>query len=79
MKRDAWRPLIHSGTDHRIAHPTRQFAQSPRLVLDQDDIEAPAACAFTQAKPPTEQRMPSIFDRRQYRFVCRMTCALAIC
>jgi hypothetical protein len=76
IERDARRPLIHSGTDHRIAHPARQLAQSPRLVLDQDDIEAPAAGAFTQPKPSTEQRMPSIFDRHQYRFVCGMTCVL---
>ena len=78
IERDPRRTLIHSGTDHRIAHPTRQLAQSPRLVLDQDNIEAPAAAAFTQPKPSAEQRMPSIFDRYQYRFVCGMMCDLAI-
>jgi hypothetical protein len=78
MERDARRPLIHSGTDRRVAHPARQFAQSPWLVLDQNDVDAPAACTFTQAKPPTEQRMPAIFDCREYRFICGMACVLAI-
>jgi hypothetical protein len=78
MERDARRALIHPGTGCRVAHPARQLAQSPWLVLDQNDVDAPAACTFTQAKPPTEQRMPSIFDRREYRFVCGMTCGLAI-
>jgi len=48
------RTLIHSGTDHRIAHPARQLAQSPRLVFDQNNIEASAAAAFTQPKPSAE-------------------------
>src|SRR3954453_18279382 len=78
MERDARRALIHSGTDRRVAHPARQFAQSPWLVLDQDDVDAPAACTFTHAKPPTEQRMPAIFDCREYRFICGMACVLAI-
>jgi hypothetical protein len=46
------------------------------LILDQDGIDAPAACAFAQAKPPPEQRMPSIGDRREYRFVCGITWVL---
>ena len=58
MERDARRALIHSGTDRRVAHPARQFAQSPWLVLDQNDVETPAACTFTQAKPPTELHRP---------------------
>ena len=78
MERDARWALIHSGTDRRIAHPARQFAQSPWLVLDQNDVETPAARTFTQAKPPTEQRMPAILDRREYRFICGMTCVLVI-
>ena len=78
MDRDARRALIHSGTDRRVAHPARQFAQSPWLVLDQNDVDAPAACTFTQAKPPTEQRMPAIFDCREYRFICGMACVLAV-
>jgi hypothetical protein len=78
MERDAWRALIHAGTGHRVAHPAWQLAQSPWLVLDQDDVEAPAACAIPQAKPPAEQRMPSILDRREYRLVCGMTCGLVI-
>ncbi len=78
MERDAWRALIHPSPGHWVAHPAWQLAQSPWLVLDQDDVEAPATCAFPQTKPPTEQRMPSIGDRRQYRFVGGMTCGLAI-
>ena len=76
MERDARRALIHPGTGRRVAHPARQLAQSPWLVLDQNDVEAPAACAFTQAKPPTEQRMPAIFDCREYRFICGMAYVL---
>ena len=73
MERDAWRALIHARAGHRVAHPARQLAQSPWLILDQDNVEAPATCAFAQTEPPTEQRMPSIGDRREYRFVCGMT------
>jgi hypothetical protein len=76
MERDARRALIHPGTGRRVAHPARQLAQPPWLVLDQDDVEAAAARAFPQAKPPTEQRMPAICDRREYRLVCGMTCDL---
>jgi hypothetical protein len=47
------------------------------LILDQDDIGAPAARALTQTEPPTEQRMPSVRDGREYRFVCGMTRGLA--
>jgi hypothetical protein len=54
LERHARRALIHPGTGHRVAHPARQLAQSPRLILDQDDVGAPAARAFTQTKPPTE-------------------------
>jgi len=54
MERDARRALIHPGTDRRVAHPAWQLAQPPWLVLDQHDVEAPAACTFAQAKPSTE-------------------------
>ena len=77
MECDAGRALVHPGTGRRVAHPAWQLAQSPRLILDQDDVETPATCAFAQMKPPTEQRMPSIGDRREYRFICGMTCGLA--
>jgi hypothetical protein len=70
MERDAWRTLIHSSAGHRVAHPARQLAQSPWLILDQDSVEAPATCAFAQTKPPAEQRVPAISDGREYRFVC---------
>jgi hypothetical protein len=78
MERDAWRALIHARAGHRVAHPAWQLAQPPWLVLDQDDVEAPPPCAFTQTKPPTEQRMPRIGDRRECRFVCGMTGGLVI-
>jgi hypothetical protein len=77
MECDAWRTLIHSSAGHRVAHPAWQLAQSPWLILDQDNVGTPATCAFAQTKPPTEQRMPSIGDRREYRLVCGMTCGLA--
>ena len=77
MERDARRALIHAGTSRRVAHPAWQLAQPSRLVLDQNDVEAPAAGTFAQAQPSTEQRMPSIFDRREYRLVRGMTFGLA--
>jgi hypothetical protein len=79
MECDARRTLIHPSAGHRVTHPAWQLAQSPWLVLDQDNVEAPTTCAFAQTKPLTEQRVPSIGDGREYRFICGMTCVLTGC
>jgi hypothetical protein len=76
LERDARRTLIHASTGHRVAHPAWQLAQSSWLILDQDNVGAPATRTFAQTKPLAKKRMPPIGDRREYRFICGMTCVL---
>jgi hypothetical protein len=54
LESEPWWADVHSGAGDRIAHPARHLTPSPWLVLDQDDIEAPAACALADAKPSAE-------------------------
>jgi hypothetical protein len=70
IESDAWWPQIHPRADRRVDHPARQLAQPAGLILDQDDVDPSATCAFAQTKPPAEQRVPAISDGREYRFVC---------
>ena len=76
LESDPRRAQIHPGAGRRIAHPAGQLAQPPRPVLDQNDVKASPAPAFTDTEPPAKQGVPGVLDRREDHFVCGMTAVL---